>query len=66
MVSDGHITTSLLVSTTESLYGEMSPEAHDQPTVISWHTFSAGSSISLPLVIDSWFIPKLTRLLALY
>lgn len=66
MVSDGHRTTSLPVSTTESIYGEMSPQAHDQPTVISWHIFPAGSSLFLLFVIDSWLMPKLTRLLALY
>ena len=66
MVSGDHRTASLLVSTTESLYGEMSPQAHDQLMMISWHTFPAGSSIFLPLVIESWLMPKLTRLLALY
>lgn len=66
VVSDGHRTTSLLVSATESLYGEMSLQAHDQPTEISRHTFPGGSSIFLPLVTDSWFTPKLTSLLAFY
>lgn len=66
MVSGDHRTTSLLVSTTESLYGEMSLQAHDQPTEISQDTFPGGSSIFLPLITDSWFTPKLTSLLAFY
>lgn len=53
VVSGDHRTTSLLVSTIESLYGEVSPQAHDQPMVTSWHTFPAGSSIILPLVTDA-------------